>query len=111
MIIIVTWWIIDNISKFFDGNVSELKDIFAKFSDRKIQVLFIVKESSGEWYQNIYARYFNRAGTKSTTYWNKHFTGTTSVPIFQDSYLLKEFNPMEYIKPSVDTGVDSDPWT
>lgn len=101
---------IDKISKLFDGDVSELKDIFAKFNDRKVQVLYIVKESSGEWYQNIYARYFSRAGSKSTGYWNKHFAGSTSLPIFQDSYLLKEFDPLTYATPSVDKGAEADPW-
>lgn len=101
---------IDKINKLFDGDVSELKDIFTKFSDRKVQILYIVKETGGEWYQNIYPRYFSRAGNKSTTYWNKHFTGSTNVPIFQDSYVLKEFNPMEYITPSVDGGAETDPW-
>lgn len=101
---------IDKISKLFDGDVSELKDIFTKFNDRKVQALYIVKENSGEWYQNIYARYFSRAGSKSTSYWNKHFAGSTSTPVFQDSYLLKEFDPLTYATPSVDKGDESDPW-
>ena len=101
---------IEKISKLFNGDVSELKDIFTKFKDRKVQVLFIVKESGGEWYQNIYARYFSRAGSKSTTYWNKHFTGSTSLPIFQDSYKLIEFDPLTYTTPSVDAGAGGDPW-
>jgi hypothetical protein len=101
---------IDKISKLFNGDVSELKDIFAKFNDRKVQILYMVKEFSGEWYQNIYARYFSRAGSKSTGYWNKHFTGSTSTPIFQDSYLLKEFDPLTYATPSVDKGAEGDPW-
>ena len=101
---------IDKIEKLFNGDVSELKDIFTKFAERKVQVLFVVKESNGEWYQNIYARYFSRAGTKSTTYWNKHFVGSTNLPIHQDSFLLKEFNPAEYTLPSTDAGAESDPW-
>ena len=101
---------IDKISRLFNGDVSELKDLFAKFADRKVQVLYIVKESGGEWYQNIYARYFSRAGSKSPLYWNKHFTGSTSLPIFQDSYLLKEFDPLTYTTPSVDGGAEADVW-
>jgi len=69
-----------------------------------------VKESGGEWYQNIYSRYFGRAGGKATTYWNKHFAGSTSTPIFQDSYLLKEFDPLTYATPSSDAGAVSDAW-
>lgn len=102
---------IENIDKLFNGDVSELKNIFTKFASRKVQVLYIVKESGGEWYQNIYTRYFSRAGTKSTTYWNKHFTGTTSLPIFQDSYKLIEFNPLEYVTPSDEAEGNTEiPW-
>jgi len=91
--------------------VSELKDIFAKFATRKVQMLYIVKESGGEWYQNIYTRYFGRAGTKSTTYWSKHFTGSTNVPVFQDNYKLIEFDPTEYATPSDETeGTPELPW-
>lgn len=101
---------IDSIAKLFAGDVSELKKIFTSYKERQVQVLFIVKESKGEWYQNIYARYFSRAGSKSTVYWNKHFVGSTATVIFQDSYLLKEFNALEYTTPSEDAGAEHDAW-
>ena len=102
---------IEKIDKLFNGDVSELKDIFTKFATRKVQVLYVVKESGGEWYQNIYTRYFSRAGTKSTTYWSKHFAGSTSLPIFQDSYKFMEFDPLEYATPSdTESGAPELPW-
>ena len=100
---------ISNISKLFTGDVSELKKVFTTYKDRKVQVLFIVKQSKGEWYQNIYTRYFSRAGTKSTTYWAKHLAGSTTTLMYQDSFALKEFNPMEFTDTTEDSS-SKDPW-
>lgn len=108
---------IDNIDKIIKGDVSELKDVFERFKDRKVQVLFVVKQGSdGEWYQNIYTRYFSRSGNKSVTYWAKHITGTTSKPIYQESFILQEFDTLKYSSPTPSAGAsgsgesDDLPW-
>lgn len=85
----------DNPKAFFTGNVSELKEIFKKFSDRKVQVLYYVRDNDGKWYQGIYTRYFSRAGNTTTKYWDKHFEGTTTKPNYQNTFKFQEFNPLE----------------
>jgi hypothetical protein len=85
---------LDNIKALFSGNVSELKDIFKKFFDRKVQVMYYVRDNDGKWYQGIYTRYFSRAGNTTTKYWDKHFEGNTSKPNYQNSYKFQEFNPL-----------------
>lgn len=85
----------DNIKTFFTGNISELKETFRKFSDRKVQVLYYVRENDGKWYQGIYTRYFSRAGNTTVKYWEKHLEGNTNKPNYQNSYKLQEFNPLE----------------
>lgn len=101
---------IDYPEKLINGDVSELKDIFTRFSTRKVQVLYIVKQSGDNWYQNIYTRYFSRSGMKSTTYWTKHMNNNTSRPMFQDTWTLKEFDPLNYSSPSASDSSDTDPW-
>lgn len=85
---------LDNVKALFTGNVSELTGIFKKFSERKIQVLYTVRENDGNWYQGIYGRYFSRAGNNKTTYWAKHFEGSTNRPNYQNSFAFQEFNPL-----------------
>jgi hypothetical protein len=85
---------LDNVKALFTGNVTELKEIFKKFSDRKIQVLYYVRENDGNWYQSIYARYFSRAGNKTTKYWEKHFENSTNKLNYQNSFKFQEFNPL-----------------
>jgi len=85
---------LDNIKALFTGNITELKDIFKKFSERKVQVLYYVRENDGNWYQSIYSRYFSRSGNKTTKYWEKHFENATNKPNFQNSFKFQEFNPL-----------------
>lgn len=85
---------LDNPKVFFTGNVSELRTIFSKFPDRKVQVLYYVRETDGNFYQSIYSRYFSRAGNNKTTYWAKHFDNSTAVVNYQNSFLFQEFNPL-----------------
>lgn len=85
---------LDNPKAFFSGNVTELVNLFKKFPGRKVQVLYTVRENDGNWYQGIYTRYFSRAGNKTTKWWEKHFEGNTSPPIYQNSLMFQEFNPM-----------------
>lgn len=85
---------LDNVKVFFTGNVSELTAIFKKFAERKVQVLYTVRENEGNWYQGIYGRYFSRAGNNKTTYWAKHFEGSTNRPNYQNSFAFQEFNPL-----------------
>lgn len=88
---------LDNVKALFTGNVSELKEIFKKFSDRKVQVLYFVRENDGNWYQGIYSRYFSRANNKTTKYWEKHFENSTNKPNYQNSFRFQEFNPLEVV--------------
>lgn len=86
---------LDNVKELFTGNISELQGVFNKFSNRKVQVLYFVRENDGNWYQSIYTRYFARAGNKTTKYWNKHFENVTNKPNYQNSFKFQEFNPLE----------------
>lgn len=85
---------LDNPKAFFTGNISEISSIFKKFPERKVQVLYTVRENDGNWYQGIYTRYFSRAGNKTTKWWEKHFEGNTNKPNYQNSLLFQEFNPL-----------------
>jgi len=86
---------LDNFKALFTGNVSELREVFNKFQDRKVQVLYYVRENDGNWYQGIYTRYFSRAGNTTTKYWDKNLENSTSKPNYQNSYKFQEFNPLE----------------
>lgn len=85
---------LDNVKALFTGNVSEISAIFSKYSTRKVQVLYTVRENDGTWYQGIYSRFFSRAGNKTTKWWEKHFEGSTSIPNYQNNFLFQEFNPL-----------------
>ena len=100
---------LDNPKAFFTGNLSELTAIFKKFSERKVQVLYTVRENEGSWYQGIYTRYFGKAGNKVTKWWDKHFEGNTSQPNFQNSYLFQEFNPLAVGTSSAPKSTDDAP--
>lgn len=101
---------IDNITKLIDGNVTELRDILKSAAGRKVQVLYIVKQSGDSWYQNIYTRYFDRGGSKSPTYWDKHMANVQSPPEYQGAWVLQEFDPLSFT-PSDSTGDGAgDPW-
>jgi len=102
---------LDNPKAFFTGNVSELTAIFKKFSERRAQVLYTVRENDGNWYQGIYTRYFSRAGSKTTKYWDKHFQGSTNVPNYQNSYLFQEFNPLSVGATGAPKSTDDAPTT
>lgn len=85
---------IDSISKLVGGDLSEIAPLIGKYADRKVQALLIAKESKGEWYQNVYTRFFSRGGNKTRTWWQKHLDGSQSTLFYQNSLTLKEFNPL-----------------
>ena len=100
---------IDNFSKLINGDLSELLPLIGKYADRKVQALLIAKESKGEWYQNVYTRYFSWAGNKSTAYWKKHLDGSSATLYYQDSLVFKEFNPLTAEDTSTESKEDN-PW-
>lgn len=102
---------LDNPKALFTGNITELTSIFKKFSERKVQVLYTVRENDGSWYQGIYTRYFGKAGNKATKWWDKHFEGNTNQPNFQNSYLFQEFNPLAVGTSSTPKSTDDAPAT
>lgn len=54
---------LDTISKFFDGDISELKNIISMVPSYKVKVVFGVKNGSdGKLYQDIYTRKFLKNG-------------------------------------------------
>lgn len=85
---------LDSFSKLCKGDVSELRLLLTKYPTRLVQLLLIVRLSDGTWYQGVYGRYFSRSGNTTTKYWEKQLSGNTNPPIFQDSYKLKEFDPL-----------------
>lgn len=85
---------IESISKLVNGDLSEITPLIGKYADRKVQALLIAKESKGEWYQNVYTKFFSRGGNKTKTYWQKHLDNSQATLFYQDSLALKEFNPL-----------------
>lgn len=86
---------LDNPKALFTGNVSEIAAIFKANPERKVQVLYTVRENDGNWYQGVYTKYFGRAGNTKTTYWQKHMDNLTTVVNYQNSFAFQEFNPLE----------------
>jgi len=84
---------IDNINLILDGNIKELAPLFPSNNTRKIQVLLTVKEYDSNFYQNIYSRYFGNAGSTNVKWWKKHLESQTTSIMYQNSLLLKEFDP------------------
>jgi len=100
---------IEDISKLIAGNLSEIKPLVTKYPDRKVQLLLIVREYEGNWYQGVYSRYFSRAGNKTTTYWKKHLDSLTTKPVYQDSLVFKEFDPLA-IDTDTPKETEDNPW-
>lgn len=92
------------------GDVTELKTIISKFKERKLQVLLTVREYEGSYFQSIYNRYTSRSFNKSTTYWEKHFENSQANVEYQNSFALKEFNPLAVSSSETDTAPEADPW-
>jgi hypothetical protein len=101
---------IDNVAKLYKGDVSDLKALITKYSDRQVQLLLHIKETDGVFYQNIYNRYFGRAKSTNTKFWLKELTDSTIN--YQNSFAQQEFNPLA-VKPASNTSdapVDDLPW-
>lgn len=81
-----------NFSKIVSGDVSEITDLVKNYgTSRKVQVL--LGEKSG--YQNVYSRYFERAGGSSNTYWEKHFNNSQTTFNYQGSFKLQKWSGVE----------------
>lgn len=85
---------IDDLNALLNGNVEQLNSIIKRYPDRKAQVLYIIKENEGNYYQNIYTKYFLGSSSKTTTYWKKHLDKQTNDVNYQNSFVFKEFNPL-----------------
>ena len=57
---------LDNIDKYFSGNVNELKDVLKIQPNNKLKALFGVKTTENGQYQDVYTRMFLK--NKATTY-------------------------------------------
>lgn len=84
---------IDDINTFLSGNLREVKNFFSPNNDRKIQVLLTIREYDGNYYQTIFSRYFSTPGNTRTKYWKKLLDSQTTKPFYQNSFILKEFDP------------------
>ena len=103
---------IDSISKLVNGDLSEIKPLITRYAERKVQLLLTVREYEGNWFQNVYSRYFSRAGNTKTLYWDTHIKGVQTKPMFQDSFKLQEFDPLSVqpdAAPNAPTAIDT-PW-
>lgn len=79
----------NNFTKLTKGDMSELNGLIKAYGGkRKIQVLLTEKNG----YQNVYTKYFERAGSKTTTYWGKHIAKQQSLPNYQNTFAFKKFN-------------------
>lgn len=86
-----------NYTKIIQGDVSEINELIKAYGGlRKVQCL--LGENKG--YQTVYSRYFDRAGNKKDTWWDKHFEGSSSTFNYQNSYTLKKWTGIE---PDVET--------
>lgn len=101
---------IDNISQLIKGDLTFLKGLITTNAARKVQILLIVKESDGKYYQNVYTRYFGRAGGKSVTYWQKHMDKAQTLPNYQNNFKLQEFNTFDVASTNTVEDTSSNPW-
>ena len=103
---------LDSFSKLCKGDVSEIKGLITKYGTRMVQVLLTVRENECTWYQGVYGRYFSRSGNKTTKYWEKQMTYNTNPPVYQNSYKLKEFDPMAVDTDNETTDTkEKNPWS
>lgn len=98
---------LDNIEALLSGNLTQLNDLIKKYPDRKVQVLYTVREYEGNYYQNIYTRYFLGSNSKSTGYWKTHLDGQTNDINYQNSFVFKEFNPLKVEEGGESTSSDT----
>lgn len=91
---------LDNPKALFQGNVNELKSLVANNNEAKVQVLLTVREYEGNYYQNVYNRYFARGSNTSTKYWKLHLDKSSANINYQNSFKLQEFNPLEVTEDS-----------
>ena len=57
---------LDEVSKYFTGDVTELRSAFSLMPNNKIKVMFGVRESNNNLYQTIFTRCFMRNSASST---------------------------------------------
>jgi hypothetical protein len=101
---------IDNINNLLNGDVKELAGLFSLNGTKKIQVLLFVKEYDGNYYQNVYSKYFGNAGSVNTKWWNKHLDGQTNNPMYQNSLQFKEFDPRGVSSDNVEEASSDSVW-
>lgn len=79
----------DNFTKIVLGDVNEIKSLIKKYADtRKVQIL--LTEKGG--YQNVYSRFFGRAGSRNFKWWTNHMDKAQSLPNYQNSFNLKKWD-------------------
>lgn len=82
----------DNITKLVNGDVSELRTLVNTYKTKEVQVLLTVREYEGNYYQNIYNKYFGIPNSTNVKYWKKHLDEQTNKTFYQETLLFKEFN-------------------
>ncbi|MHA1814376.1 MAG: hypothetical protein ACTSX1_00070 [Candidatus Heimdallarchaeaceae archaeon] len=95
---------LDNFDALFDGNYSELRQIFGANINNEVKVLLTVRDGK---YQSVYNRYFDRATNKRTSYWESHAKRQA-----EEGYPIKEdfsnsFTFVEWTEPTMMTDLGS----
>lgn len=79
----------DNFTKIILGNLEEINSLIKKYSaTHKVQIL--LTEKGG--YQNVYTKFFGRAGSKQHKWWTNHMDKAQSLPNYQSSFNLKKWD-------------------
>jgi len=84
---------LENFAALFDGDYKELHSLLAGMANNEVKVLLCVREGK---YQSAYARYFDRATNKRTSYWEAHIKRQSEegYPIkedFSNSFVFQEW--------------------
>lgn len=80
---------LDTLPKIFKGDFKELQDIVKAFGNKfNVQALLIEKGG----YQNVYTNHFERNNSKNLKGWQKQLESADVN--YQNSFMLKEFNPI-----------------
>lgn len=65
---------LDDVAKYFSGNLKEIKDILKLLPGAKVKVCFGVRSNNGKTYQTAYTRKFAIAGSTNYEYMGKAIT-------------------------------------
>lgn len=89
---------LESFVELFNGNYTELKNLFKSAKDNEVKVLLGVREGK---YQSVYNRYFDRASNKRTNYWESHINTQTEAGYPPKEDFQNNFTFQEWVEPTM----------